>query len=113
VLELRQTFALFRFVPLAQPGKKYANSGPGFSNPAHREMVRQTSSRTRFSLLDEDSLIGDLTQTVLYGRGLYIGKYPPQGGGKISADVILGKKYEKGKRKRGKINRKRKKGERK
>ncbi len=33
-------------------------------------------------------------------RGLYIGKYPPLGGG-ISADVIWGKKYEKEKRKRG------------
>jgi hypothetical protein len=38
-------------------------------------------------------------------RGLYIGK--------ISADVIWGKKYEKAKRKRGKCKRKRKKGERK
>ncbi len=37
-------------------------------------------------------------------RGLYIGKYtPPEGGGGISADVIWGKKYEKGKRKRGKM----------
>ncbi len=36
-------------------------------------------------------------------RGLYIGKYPPPGGGEISADVIWGKKYEKAKRKRGKI----------
>jgi hypothetical protein len=37
-------------------------------------------------------------------RGLYIGKYPPLGGGgKISADVIGGKKYEKAKRKRGKM----------
>jgi hypothetical protein len=35
-------------------------------------------------------------------RGLYIGKYPPPGGG-ISADVIWGKKYEKTKRKRGKM----------
>ncbi len=34
-------------------------------------------------------------------RGLYIGKYPPPGGEKISADVIWGKKYRKLKRKRG------------
>jgi hypothetical protein len=35
-------------------------------------------------------------------RGLYIGKYPPPpGGGKISANVIWGKKYKKVKRKRG------------
>jgi hypothetical protein len=35
-------------------------------------------------------------------RGLYIGKYPPPGGGReISADVIWGKKYEKDKRIRG------------
>jgi hypothetical protein len=45
---------------------------------------------------------------------------PPLGGGKISADVIWGKKYEKAKRKRGKIGKKkeergkkRRKGERK
>ncbi len=38
-------------------------------------------------------------------RGLYIGKYPPPplGGRKISGDVIWGKKYEKAKRKRGKM----------
>jgi hypothetical protein len=39
-------------------------------------------------------------------RGLYIGKYPPPlggGEGKISADVIWGKKHEKAKRKRGKL----------
>jgi hypothetical protein len=38
-------------------------------------------------------------------RGLYIGKYPPTslGGEKISAVVIWGKKYEKAKRKRGKM----------
>ncbi len=36
-------------------------------------------------------------------RGLYIGKYPPLGGGGISADVFWGKKYEKPKRKRGKM----------
>jgi hypothetical protein len=38
-------------------------------------------------------------------RGLYIGKYPPPppGEGEISADVIWGKKYEKWKRKRGKM----------
>jgi hypothetical protein len=39
-------------------------------------------------------------------RGLYNGKYPPSppgGGGKISADVIWGKKYEKAKRKREKM----------
>jgi hypothetical protein len=36
------------------------------------------------------------------GRGLYIGKYPPPpGGGEISAHLIWGKKYEKGKRKKG------------
>jgi hypothetical protein len=46
-----------------------------------------------------------------YFRGLYIGKYPPPGGG-ISADVIWGKKYEKAKKKRGKCKRKMKKGER-
>ncbi len=36
-------------------------------------------------------------------RGLYIGKYtpPPTRGGKISANVIWGKKYEKAKRKKG------------
>ncbi len=40
-----------------------------------------------------------------YARGLYNGKYPPPlgGGEKISADVIWGKKYEKAKRKRGKM----------
>ncbi len=31
---------------------------------------------------------------------------PPPGGGKISADVIWGKKYEKAKRKRGKMYKK-------
>jgi hypothetical protein len=38
-------------------------------------------------------------------RGLYFGKYPPPPGGreKISADVIWGKKYEKAKRKKGKM----------
>ncbi len=37
-------------------------------------------------------------------RGLYIGKYPPSPGGwGISADVIWRKKYEKGKRKGGKM----------
>ncbi len=71
MLELRQTFALFRFVPLAQAGKKYANSGPGFSNPALGELVRQISSCTRFSLLDEDSLIDDWAQPVLYGSGTF------------------------------------------
>jgi hypothetical protein len=42
---------------------------------------------------------------MMYFRGLYIGKYPPSPGGeeKISADVIWGKKYEKAKRKRGKM----------
>ncbi len=44
--------------------------------------------------------------TVLY-RGLYNGKYPPPPGGGISADVIWGKKYEKTKRKRRKIWKKR------
>ncbi len=42
----------------------------------------------------------------LQGRGLYFGKYPlplPEGGGKISADVIWGKKYEKAKRKKVKM----------
>jgi hypothetical protein len=35
-------------------------------------------------------------------RGLYIGKYPPRGGGrKISADVIWGKKIRKGEEKKG------------
>jgi hypothetical protein len=33
-------------------------------------------------------------------RGLYIGKCPSPPGGGISADVILGKKYEKAKRKK-------------
>jgi hypothetical protein len=42
------------------------------------------------------------TSLLPYFRGLYIGKYPPPRGGKISADVIWGKKYEKAKRKRGK-----------
>jgi hypothetical protein len=37
-----------------------------------------------------------------WNRGLYIGKYPPPLG-KISADVIWGEKYEKGKRKMGKM----------
>jgi hypothetical protein len=36
-------------------------------------------------------------------RGLYIGKYPPPLGGGISADVMWGNKYEKVKRKRGKM----------
>jgi hypothetical protein len=38
-------------------------------------------------------------------RGLYIGKYPPPWGGgvKISDDDIWGEKYEKAKRKRGKM----------
>jgi hypothetical protein len=46
--------------------------------------------------------------------GVYIleNTLPPWGGG-ISADVIWGKKYEKGKRKRGKCKRKRKKGKKK
>ncbi len=35
--------------------------------------------------------------------GLYIGKYPLPPGGGISANVTLGEKYEKAKRKRGKI----------
>jgi hypothetical protein len=44
--------------------------------------------------------------------GVYIlENTPPPLGGKISADVIWGKKYEKGKRKRGKCKRKRKKEE--
>jgi hypothetical protein len=55
-------------------------------------------------------------------RGLYIGKYPPEGGGgnisrchwgEISADVIWGKKYEKRKRKRGRRVKEKGKGERK
>ncbi len=37
-------------------------------------------------------------------------KTPPPRGGGISADVILGKKYEKTKKKGGKCTRKRKKG---
>jgi hypothetical protein len=47
--------------------------------------------------------------------GLYIGKYPPPPqGGKISADVIWGKKnMKRGREKGGKCKRKRKKGERK
>jgi hypothetical protein len=44
--------------------------------------------------------------------GVYILENPPRGG-EISADIIWGKKYEKGKRKRGKCKRKWKKGERK
>jgi hypothetical protein len=36
-------------------------------------------------------------------RGLYFGKYTPPWGGGISADVIWGKKYEKAKRKKGKM----------
>ncbi len=36
-------------------------------------------------------------------RGLYFGKYPLGEGGEISADVIWGKKYEKAKRKKGKM----------
>jgi hypothetical protein len=42
-------------------------------------------------------------------RALYTGKYSPGGG--ISADVIRGKQYEKGKKKGRKCKRKRKKGE--
>ncbi len=50
------------------------------------------------------------------GRGLYIGKYPPPGGGEISADVIGGKnmkrRREKGRKgkdkgRKGKENEKR------
>jgi hypothetical protein len=36
-------------------------------------------------------------------RGLKIGKYPPPPGGEITPDFIWGKKYEKVKRKRGKM----------
>ncbi len=43
-------------------------------------------------------------------RGLYIGKYPPPPGGKISANVIWRKKYEKPKRKVGNVNEKGRKG---
>jgi hypothetical protein len=41
-------------------------------------------------------------------QGSIYWKIPPHppGGGKISADVICGKKYEKGKRKRGKMSKK-------
>jgi hypothetical protein len=42
----------------------------------------------------------------LVGRGLYIGKYPPPPRGGISSNVIWGKKYEKGKRKKGKMRKK-------
>ncbi len=37
---------------------------------------------------------------LLISRGLYIGKYPFPPGGNISADVIWGKKYEKGQEKK-------------
>jgi nicotinamide mononucleotide adenylyltransferase len=36
-------------------------------------------------------------------RGLYIGKYPPPGWGKYQLISFEGKKYEKVKRKRGKM----------
>ncbi len=50
----------------------------------------------------------------LYQGSIYWKIPPPPLGGKISADVIWGKKYEKGKRKKGgKCKRKRKKGVRK
>jgi hypothetical protein len=39
-------------------------------------------------------------RSLVFSRGLYTGKYPPGGGG---TNVIWGKKYEKVKRKRGKI----------
>jgi hypothetical protein len=44
-------------------------------------------------------------ETVInFDETLKIGKYlPPGGGGKMSADVIWMKKYDKGKRKRGKM----------
>jgi hypothetical protein len=45
-------------------------------------------------------------------KWLYIGKYAPPWEG-ISADVIWGKKYEKAKRKRGKILKKKEERERK
>jgi hypothetical protein len=47
------------------------------------------------------------------GMGLYIGKYPPGGGGGISADVIWGKNMKRPREKGGKCGRKGKKGERK
>jgi hypothetical protein len=45
-------------------------------------------------------------------RGLYIGKYPLPRGGRISANVILGKNIKSGREKGGKYKRTRKKGER-
>jgi hypothetical protein len=46
-------------------------------------------------------------KTTMRTRGLYIGKYPsPPGERGISADVIWRKKYENGKRKRGKCKKK-------
>jgi hypothetical protein len=51
--------------------------------------------------------------TSTYSRGLYIEKYPPLGGGGISAYVIWGKNMKRRREKGGKCKRKRKKGERK
>jgi hypothetical protein len=39
----------------------------------------------------------------IYIQGSIFWKIPPPGGEKISADVIWGKKYEKAKRKKGKM----------